>query len=258
MSGSRLKAAFMRKNLFPLAILCFSTVLAYGEPNVAVTRLADGFDFPVGKPDASGYHKSRGFSQHGHLGEDWVGATPGAAFRDPVYAVGNGIVTLARDFRRAWGNVIVVRHAFKEEGQTKYADSLYAHLDKILVREGQQVARGDQIGTIGSAHGRYCPHLHFEMHKNLAIGVVHTLFNGDFSNYYDPTSFLNSHRSLRSGNRPTTVAINNFAMPTYAGVPALRPIVPATDAHQLPSEKKSSIFHFGRYDDLIKDQSVTR
>src|SRR5215831_20335285 len=145
LSGSRLKAAFMRRNLFPLAILCFSTVLAYGEPNVAVTRLADGFDFPVGKPDASGYRKSRGFSPHGHLGEDWVGATPGAAFRDPVYAVGNGIVTLARDFRRAWGNVIVVRHAFKEDGQTKYADSLYAHLDKILVREGQQVARGEQI-----------------------------------------------------------------------------------------------------------------
>jgi hypothetical protein len=47
-------------------------------------------------------------------------------------------------------------------------------------------------------------------------------------------------------------------MPTYAGVPALTPVVPATDAHQLPSEKKSSIFHFGRYDDLIKDQSVTR
>lgn len=258
MSGSRVKPPFMCKNLFPLAILCLSTAVAYGEPNAAVTRLADGFDFPVGKPDASGYHKSRGFSPHGHLGEDWVGATPGAAFRDPVYAVGNGIVTLARDFRRAWGNVIVIRHAFKEDGQTKYADSLYAHLDKILVREGQQVARGVQIGTIGSAHGRYSPHLHFEMHRNLAIGVVHTLFNGDFSNYYDPTSFLSSHRSLRSGNRPTTVAINNFAMPTYAGVPALTPVVPATDAHQLPSEKKSSIFHFGRYDDLIKDQSVTR
>ena len=96
------------------------------------------------------------------------------------------------------------------------------------------------------------------MHKNLAIGVVHTLFSGDFSNYYDPTSFVSSHRSLHSGNRPTTVAINNFAMPTYAGVPAMKPITPATAARQLGNEKKSSIFHFGRYDDLIKDQSITR
>ncbi len=56
---------------------------------------------------------SRGFNVHGHLGEDWVSAAgPGAIYRAPVTAIGNGVVSLARDFKRSWGNVIVdVRHA---------------------------------------------------------------------------------------------------------------------------------------------------
>jgi hypothetical protein len=35
-------------------------------------------------------------------------------------------------------------------------------------------------------------------------------------------------------------------------------VTPATAARELPSGKKSSTFHFGRYDDLVKDQPFTR
>ena len=153
--------------------------------------------------------------------------------RDPVFAIGNGVVTLARDFRRAWGNVVVVRHAFMEDGQVKYADSLYAHLDRILVREGQQVSRGQQIGTVGNAHGLYAAHLHFEVHKNLAIGVVHTMFSGDLSNYYVPSEFVKSHRTLQAGNRVTSVAMNNYVMPSFAGVPALPAVTPSVSPDKI-------------------------
>jgi murein DD-endopeptidase MepM/ murein hydrolase activator NlpD len=241
----------MRKNLLLIVVLALFATAAKGDPTTAMTRLADGFDFPVGKPNADGYRKSRGFTVHGHLGEDWVGeGGSGSAFRDPVYVAGNGIVTLARDFRRAWGNVIVVRHAFMEDAQIKYADSLYAHLDRILVREGQQVVRGEQIGTIGNCHGLYPPHLHFEFHKNLEIGVVHTLFAGDYSNYYSPSDFVNSHRSLQSANRVTTVAMNNYVMPTYAGIPALSPVTPATVANKVMSETRKAGFRVTRYEDF--------
>jgi murein DD-endopeptidase MepM/ murein hydrolase activator NlpD len=243
----------MRKKLFAAAVVGFIAALAQADPNAALTRLADGFDFPIGRPNADGYRISRGFTPHGHLGEDWVGqGGSGTDFRDPVYAIGNGIVTLARDFRRSWGNVIVVRHAFMEDGQVKYADSLYGHLDRVLVREGQQVARGAQIGTIGNAHGLYAPHLHFEVHKNLSIGVVHTMFAGDLSNYYVPSDFVNSHRTLGSGNRVTTVAMNNYVMPTYAGIPALPSLTPAKDSTALSSDPKprAAGFHWSRYDDL--------
>jgi len=251
-SGSRLKRCSMRKKSFVLVLFGLIVAAALADPNEALTRLADGFDFPVGKPNADGYRISRGFTPHGHLGEDWVGRGSGTDFRDPVYATGNGIVTLARDFRRAWGNVVVIRHAFMEEGQIKYADSLYAHLDRILVREGQQVARGEQIGTIGNAHGLYPPHLHFEVHKNLAIGVVHTTFAGDYTNYYAPSEFINSHRKLNSGKRVATVVMNNFAMPTFAGIPALAPVNPANSPGGVLSDSKGkpNEFHWGRFDDV--------
>jgi murein DD-endopeptidase MepM/ murein hydrolase activator NlpD len=112
------------------------------------------------------------------------------------------------------------------------------------------VMRGQQIGTIGNCHGLYPPHLHFEFHKNLEIGVVHTLFAGDYSNYYSPTDFVNSHRSLHSTNRVTTVAMNNYVMPTYAGIPAMTPTTPATVANQVMSETKKPRFRVARYEEF--------
>ncbi|MBV9671600.1 MAG: M23 family metallopeptidase [Verrucomicrobia bacterium] len=215
----------MRKKLLLVAVLGFVAAQGHSDPPATLVRLSDRFDYPIGKPDALGYRMSRGFTPHGHLGEDWVGdGGSGTDFRDPVFSIGNGIVTLARDFRRAWGNVVVIRHAFIEQGQVKYADSLYGHLDRILVREGQSVGRGEQIGTIGNAHGLYAPHLHFEMHKNLSIGVCHTAFPGDLTNYYVPTEFLNAHRSLQAGSRVAALALNSYVMPTFPGIPAMPPL----------------------------------
>ena len=202
------------------SLITFATVAA-GEPTMVSTAIADRFDFPVGAPNADGYQKSRGFNIHGHLGEDWVSAAgPGAIYRAPVKAIGNGVVALARDFKRSWGNVIVIRHAFYEGGRLTYADSLYAHLDKILVAEGQPVSRGQEIGLVGNAHGLYHPHLHFEVHRNLTIGVVHMASTRSLSNYEDPTTFVMQHRVLRPANGKMVVDLNTYTMPTFAGIPA--------------------------------------
>jgi murein DD-endopeptidase MepM/ murein hydrolase activator NlpD len=204
-------------------ISLLSGACAIAQSNFAALRVADGFDFPLGTPNGDGYYKSRGFTVNGHLGEDWVSLEgPGKVFGAPVCTIGNGVVTLARDFRRAWGNVVVIRHVYLEDGQTRYIDSLYAHLDKILVAEGQPVNRGQQIGNAGNAHGLYAPHLHFEIHKNLSIGVVHTLFAGDLTNYYVPTAFIETHRKLRSSSQWLIAAIA-YAMPSFPGIPAHPP-----------------------------------
>ena len=201
--------------------LLTSATFAVGDPAMVSTSIADRFDFPVGGPNADGCQKSRGFSVRGHLGEDWVSAAgPGAIYRAPVSAVGNGVVSLARDFKRSWGNVIVVRHAFYEGGQLKYADSLYAHLDKIFVAEGQPVNRGQEIGLVGNAHGLYHPHLHFEIHRNTTIGVVHTAASRSLANYEDPSTFIMQHRVLRPAREKMVVDLNTYTMPTFAGIPA--------------------------------------
>ncbi|PYK03232.1 MAG: hypothetical protein DME63_03990, partial [Verrucomicrobia bacterium] len=130
-------------------------------------RLADGFDFPVGKPDARGYYKARGVRLHGHLGEDWDGVGGGDTdLGDPIYTIGDGVVVFARDCHQGWGNVVIVRHAYREGSVVRNVDSLYGHLEKILVRRGQAVRRGQQVGTMGTAHGLYDSHLHLEVRKN--------------------------------------------------------------------------------------------
>ena len=209
--------------VFALLILpaCVSTMPTDSSASISTSsphpsaHSADGFDLPVAPPDAHGYYKSRGFRAGGHLGEDWVtdgGSAKG--FRNPVYAIGNGVVVLARDIRVGWGNVVIIRHAWVENQQLHFTDSLSAHLDRILVREGQQVMRGQQIGTIGNNHGMYPPHLHFEMHKDLSIGVNHAQGTRDLRSYWLPTEFIMAHRHLSGRGQSVPIPPANFLLPT--------------------------------------------
>jgi murein DD-endopeptidase MepM/ murein hydrolase activator NlpD len=182
-----------------------------GSLDTGFTKIADGFDFPVGKPEAEGYYKARGFRSGGHVGEDWDGIRGGDTdLRDPIYSVGDGIVVFARDVHLGWGNVVIVRHAYRDNGNVRYVDALYGHLNTMLVSRGQRVTRGQQIATMGTAHGQYDAHLHFEIRKNLEIGMSRSKFQKDFSNYYDPTQFINSHRHLSGGGANYKVAMNTF------------------------------------------------
>lgn len=153
----------------------------------AAPLYTDGFDFPVGPPDATGYYDAQPFggTDH-HLGNDWNGnGGNDTDLGDPVYATSSGIVVDATDYAGGWGNVIRVQHACGIE-------SLYAHLDTIEVVIGMHVKRGQQIGTIGTAHGRYRAHLHFELRdRPLPLGEGYAeLHNG----WLDPTAYIRAHR----------------------------------------------------------------
>ena len=183
-----------------------------GSMTTAFTKLADGFDFPVGKPEAEGYYKARGFRTNGHMGEDWDGIGGGDTdLGDPIFAIGDGVVVFARDVHLGWGNVVIIRHAYREKGAVKYIDSLYGHLQKMLVGRGQKVTRGQQIATMGTAHGQYDAHLHLEIRKNIEIGLSKAKFAKNFTNYFSPTEFIESHRHLSGGGANYRVAMNTFA-----------------------------------------------
>lgn len=202
----------LKKSAFWIGLLLLMAgLIAAPTPNTARTRLADGFDQPVGRPDADGYYMSRGFRANHHLGEDWNGIEGGNKdLGKPVYCIGHGMVVFSKDVRLGWGNVVIVRHTFLEEGQLKTVDSLYGHLDKILVREGQQVVRGQQVGTIGNNRGMYLAHLHFEIRKNIYIGINRSSFKKDLSNYYVPTAFIGARRKLPGSGRSAMIAVNTF------------------------------------------------
>ena len=75
-----------------------------------------------------------------------------------VLATGNGKVTKAQE-EGAYGNLIIIDHG-------NQVQSLYAHLEKINVEEGDQVNLGDAIGTLGNTGKSKGPHLHYEVRKN--------------------------------------------------------------------------------------------
>ena len=178
-------------------------------------NLADGFDFPVGKPDATGYYKSRGLRLRSpqHFGEDWNGRRGGNTdLGDPIYSIGDGIVTFAYDVKSSWGNVVIVRHAYRDaaSGQVKYCDSFYAHLLAIMTSVGAQVKRGQQIATLGSNSGMYPAHLHFELHLNIHIGMQRTSFAADTKNFADPSQFITQYRRLNHEWGQVAVPIGTY------------------------------------------------
>ncbi len=197
---------------YTLVLWSLLAVLAPAADHVRC-QLADGFDFPVGKPNGEGYYKSRGYFPNGHLGEDWNGRGGGNSdLGDPIYSCARGVVVISENVRGGWGNCVLVRHAYRDAtGKIAMVDSLYAHLHQRAVRVGQVVEKGQQVGTMGGNNGMYYVHLHFEMRKNLRIGMNRPLFARDNSNYYSPTDFINKHRSLPVSFQKYPIPLGLFA-----------------------------------------------
>jgi murein DD-endopeptidase MepM/ murein hydrolase activator NlpD len=77
----------------------------------------------------------------------------------PVYAAGDGVVEMAGHSGGGYGIVVVIRHGFGYQ-------TLYGHLSKTLVRDGQRVHRGDLIAKSGRTGLVSGPHLHYEVRYN--------------------------------------------------------------------------------------------
>lgn len=175
----------------------------------ALVPLADGFDFAVGAPDGAGYHDAQPFGgAAAHLGEDWNGAGGGDTdLGDPVAAIAAGRVTFAADIGGGWGNVVRIAHVYRDRGARHEVESLYAHLDRVQVTPGEVVARGQLIGTIGTAHGHYLAHLHLELRA--AIGLPLGGGYGAPAGQLAPTPFIAAHRppgAIPAGDREARAA----------------------------------------------------
>jgi murein DD-endopeptidase MepM/ murein hydrolase activator NlpD len=81
-----------------------------------------------------------------------------------VVSVGDGTIAFAGN-QGNYGNLVVVNHA--QGIQTRYAQ-----LDRIDVRVGQTIRRGDRLGTVGTTGLANTPHLHFEVRSNSNLGWV--------------------------------------------------------------------------------------
>lgn len=166
---------------------------------LARLKPCDGFDYPVGPPHGDRYHKARGFLPIGleHLGEDWNGAGGGNSdFGDFVYAAADGVVFFSKNMGAGWGIVVRILHNYGTLEAPRYVESLYAHVSSSWVSVGYTMRRGEEIGTIGNANGKYHAHLHYEM-RTRPGKEVGSGYAGDTLGFVDPTAFIESHRPQR-------------------------------------------------------------
>jgi hypothetical protein len=159
----------------------------------AAVTPADGFDYPVGPPNARGYYDAQDFLVNTHLGEDWNGVGGGDSdLGDPVFAIAAGVVTEADEVGGGWGAVVRVAH--RTGGSC--IESLYAHFLDVGVSSGDAVNRGQVIGHIGTANGQYRAHVHLELRTKVGSEL-----GGGYGvplDQVDPHEFIDRHRPVRA------------------------------------------------------------
>ncbi len=123
----------------------------------------------VGARQSSGFgmrfHPVLGYNRM-HKGVDFAAPTG-----TPIQAAASGKVVLA-GWGGGYGNVVVLDHG-------KGIRTRYAHMSKVGVRNGQQVAQGQTIGAVGTTGLSTGPHLHYEVWVNgVAANPRETKFAG--------------------------------------------------------------------------------
>ncbi|MED5395713.1 MAG: peptidoglycan DD-metalloendopeptidase family protein [Pseudomonadota bacterium] len=110
-----------------------------------------GFQWPVRGRVVSGFGaKAKGLRNDGIN----IAAKRGSLVR----AAENGVVAYAGNELRGFGNLLLLKHS----GGWVTA---YAHNDKLLVKRGQKIKKGQNIATVGSTGNVRTPQLHFELRK---------------------------------------------------------------------------------------------
>ena len=125
--------------------------------NKNLTRVASGFGYRIDP-----VYKTKKM----HAGMDFT-----APKGTEIYTTGNGTVVGIKKSNRGYGNHVTIDHGYGYK-------TLYAHMNKIIVRLGQKVKRGEVIGYVGNTGKSLGPHLHYEVIKNgRKINPVNFYFN---------------------------------------------------------------------------------
>ncbi|MDX1667498.1 MAG: M23 family metallopeptidase [Saprospiraceae bacterium] len=102
-----------------------------------------------------------------HYGIDFTAPT-----NTPIQATGAGTVVRVERKRTGYGKSVIIDHGFGYQ-------TLYAHMNRIDVKTGEKVKRGQQIGIVGSTGTSTAPHCHYEVHfKGQKVNPIHYVMDG--------------------------------------------------------------------------------
>ena len=162
--------------------------------DLASLPTAARFDFPIGSEHGAFAYNAQPFTENRHLGDDLNGiGGENSDLGDPVYAVADGRVIFAQEGGPGWGKIVILLHAYDENGTRKYVQSYYAHLQSYAVTVLDEVRRGQQIATIGNADGKYWAHLHFEM-RAFITPFIGPGYRDDTRGWLNAIEFIQKHR----------------------------------------------------------------
>lgn len=109
-----------------------------------------------------------------HYGIDFTAPTG-----TEIYVTGDGVVEQIESSHRGYGNSIIVDHGFGIK-------TLYAHMDRFNIKQGQKVKRGDVIGFVGNSGLSTAPHLHYEvLRSGEKVNPINYFFNDLTADEYD-------------------------------------------------------------------------
>jgi murein DD-endopeptidase MepM/ murein hydrolase activator NlpD len=96
-------------------------------------------------------------SRRFHSGLDF-----GGGYGAPIRAADGGRV-IQSGWQGGYGKVVIINHGSQRNGNLA---TLYGHMSRVAVGAGQQVAKGQVVGYVGSTGYSTGPHLHFEVRIN--------------------------------------------------------------------------------------------
>ena len=88
-----------------------------------------------------------------------------------VISVEHGVVAYAGNELRGFGNLLLIKHS---GGWV----SAYAHNDRLIVKRGDKIRKGQAIATVGSTGNVKSPQLHFELRKGKKALDPHKYLKG--------------------------------------------------------------------------------
>jgi murein DD-endopeptidase MepM/ murein hydrolase activator NlpD len=129
--------------------------------NLILTRELNKQVYPEGRPVQDGWISSY-FGSRADPFTGYSAVHKGLDFAGPegtkVMSVAAGLVTFAGD-RSGYGQMVEINHG-------NGLATRYCHNEKVLVKQGDMVRKGQELALMGSTGRSTGPHLHFEVLKN--------------------------------------------------------------------------------------------
>ena len=129
--------------------------------NLILTRELNKQVYPEGRPVQDGWISSY-FGRRADPFTGYSAVHKGLDFAGPegtkVSTVAAGLVTFAGD-RSGFGEMVEINHG-------NGLATRYCHNEKVLVKQGDMVRKGQEVALMGSTGHSTGPHLHFEVLKN--------------------------------------------------------------------------------------------